>query len=135
MWILPRSLLMMFCRLDMLGRLVWFGSRGTPESVSRSLLGLVWIKRGTDADVDVEVALLMCAWVGLAFSVASFCLWSSSSAVSWCSSGSTGVGLMVGRAVSVWVKKDTNIDVKVRVEVLIRGAIGAGGLLLEPSDN
>ena len=80
----------------MLEFLDWFGSRETPESVLRSLLGLVWTKRGTDADVDVEVALLMCAWVGLA----SFCPWSSSSAVSWCSSGGTGAGLMVGRAVS-----------------------------------
>ena len=67
---------MMFCRLDMLGRLVWFGSRETPGSVSRPLLGLVWTKRGTDADVDVDVCV-----GGLAFSVASFCLWSSSSAV------------------------------------------------------
>ena len=65
---------------------------------SRSILGLVWVKRGKDAEVDVEVALLMCVWLGLAFSVASFCPWSSSS---WCSSGSTGAGLMVGRAVSI----------------------------------
>ena len=86
--------------LTLLGRLVWVASRETSKPVSRSLLGLVWIERGMDADVDVEVALLMCVWVGLAFTVASLCPWSSSSDVSWCSSGSTGVGLMVGRAVS-----------------------------------
>ena len=99
-WILLLSLLLMSGRLDVLGHLVWFEPRETLKPVSCSLHGFVWIGKGTDAGVDVEVALLMCAWVGLAVSVASLCPWSSSSAVSWCSSGSTGVGLMVGRAVS-----------------------------------
>ena len=48
------------------------------------------------------------------------------------------VGGSGGIEVPTWSclgQKDTDVDVEVRVEVLIRGIVGAGGLFLEPSDN